>query len=113
TAAKIAAGAITADKLAASIILSGTIWAGYNKVKLSSAGIDIYGQVMSFISGSTRMCLMGATSSGMGVVSTRVLALQGNDGVAIKVPYGYITLEASNAVGLISGITQTITKVNY
>lgn len=41
TAVKIDAGAIDATKLAAEIVLASTIWAGDNKVKLSSSGIEI------------------------------------------------------------------------
>lgn len=48
TAAKIAAGAINANNLAANLILSGTIWAGYNRVRLSPSGIDVFGQSLNF-----------------------------------------------------------------
>jgi hypothetical protein len=43
TAVKIDAGAIDATKLAAEIILSTTIWAGANKIKLDPSGIQVWG----------------------------------------------------------------------
>ena len=69
----ISAGSITADKLAANIILSGTIWAGYNKVRLSSDGIRVYGETLRFY--SSDMQLSGYIYGGYRVDEKRTLNL--------------------------------------
>ena len=65
TAVKIDAGAIDATKLAAEIILATIIWAGVNKVKLDSTGIQVFGEYL-FIkdtSGNLRGSIYGGANA--------------------------------------------------
>lgn len=77
TAAKIAAGAVNANNLAANLILAGTIWAGYNRVRLSPSGIDIFGQSLNFYY-SSNVGSIYASNTGTISITANIISLNAN-----------------------------------